>query len=95
MKLGSLAAGALAGVLLASVPALADDTLTEIGGASPTGFYEILDDVAQFAGFYKAEHLLVTKEYATQGGSSGCAQLVATGKADICTIGTEPIIPSA
>jgi NitT/TauT family transport system substrate-binding protein len=36
--------------------------------------------------------LLVTKEYATQGGSSGCAQLVATGKADICTIGTEPII---
>jgi NitT/TauT family transport system substrate-binding protein len=87
-----LAVVLLGAVLCAPAPARADDTLTEIGGANPTGFYEILDHVAHYAGFYRAEHLDVQKEYVSQGSSASCAQLVATGKADICTIGTEPII---
>ena len=74
-----------------AMPAAADDTLTVIGASSPTGFYEIIDHVALLAGFFKEEHLNVDKQYVNQGSSSGCAQLVATGKADICTLGTEPV----
>lgn len=70
-------------------PALADDKLTVIGGASGS-FYEVLDHVAQQGGFFKAEHLDVDKQY---GGSAATAtQLVASGKADILSASIEPII---
>ena len=44
-------------------PAAADDTLTVIGASSTTGFFEVLDQVAADAGFFKAEHLDVQKQY--------------------------------
>jgi NitT/TauT family transport system substrate-binding protein len=86
-------AASLAALLLLAFgparPALADDKLTVIGGASGS-FYEVLDHVAQQGGFFKAEHLDVDKQY---GGSAATAtQLVASGKADILSASIEPII---
>ena len=70
--------------------ARADDTLTVIGGSNPTAFYEVLDHVAERAGFYKDQHLIVNKQYA--GNPSTCVQLVATGKGDICSMAFEPVL---
>jgi NitT/TauT family transport system substrate-binding protein len=69
-------------------PAAADDTLRVVA-AFPGGI-EVLENVALLAGLYKAEHLDVDKEYA--GSASACAQLVSTGKADICAASMEPTI---
>jgi NitT/TauT family transport system substrate-binding protein len=82
---------ALASALaLPRVPALADDPLIVVGGSNPTGFFEVLDHVAERAGFFRDEHLAVEKQYA--GNPSACAQLVATGKGDICSMGFEPVL---
>ena len=70
-------------------PALADDTLTIIGAAPPAGFYEVLDDVADGAGYFRDEHLVVHKEYILN--SATAAQLVAGGKADIVGMSIEPL----
>jgi NitT/TauT family transport system substrate-binding protein len=69
-------------------PAGADDTLRVVA-AFPGGI-EVLENVAKLAGLYAAEHLDVDKEYA--GSASACAQLVSTGKADICAASMEPTI---
>jgi NitT/TauT family transport system substrate-binding protein len=71
-------------------PAAADDSLTVVGGSTATGFFEVLDLVAQQAGFFKDEHLIVDKEYS--GNSSVSAQLVASGKEDIGSFAIEPIL---
>ena len=73
-------------------PALADDALTVIGASEPTGFFEILLHVAEHAGFFADEHLAVSVQYVTVGGSSAAAQLVASGKADIAELATEPLL---
>jgi NitT/TauT family transport system substrate-binding protein len=70
-------------------PVAADDDVTTLG-TTPASFYQVLEHVAVQAGFYKEEHLNVNKQYAQS--ASTCAQLVATGKADICTMSVEPII---
>jgi NitT/TauT family transport system substrate-binding protein len=84
----------LALALLACLPsagfAQADDTLTVVGGATPTAAFEVLDDVAEYAGFFKQQHLHVDKQYA--GTAPNAAQIVATGKADIMTGSFEPVI---
>ena len=83
---------ALAGVLLALVcclrPASADDKLTVV--SSFPGGTEVLETVANKAGLFKAEHLDVDKVYS--GNISVCAQMVATGKGDICGMGVESVI---
>jgi NitT/TauT family transport system substrate-binding protein len=71
-------------------PAAADDTLTVVGGSTATGFFEVLDLVAQQAGFFKDEHLIVDKQYS--GNSSIASQLVASGKDDIGSFAIEPIL---
>jgi NitT/TauT family transport system substrate-binding protein len=71
-------------------PAVADDSLTVVSGSFPTAFFEVLGDVAEDAGFYKAEHLNVDTQYA--GNPYSAAQLVASGKADICSLALEPIV---
>ena len=43
--------------------AVADDSLTVVGGSTASGFFEVLDLVAQQAGFFKDEHLIVDKQY--------------------------------
>jgi NitT/TauT family transport system substrate-binding protein len=81
---------ALGAVLYAAGPVYADDTLSVVAGAPTTGFYDLLEDVAAAAGFYKEAHLDVTKNYA--GGASAAAQLVASGKIDVCTLSAEPVL---
>jgi NitT/TauT family transport system substrate-binding protein len=78
-------------LLLSAVPrpATADDTVNAIG-SNPSAFYQVLEHVAQYAGFYTEEHLVVNKQYAPS--ASACAQLVASGKGDVCTMSIEPII---
>jgi NitT/TauT family transport system substrate-binding protein len=71
-------------------PAAADDTLTVIGASSTTGFFEVLDHVAAEAGFFKAEHLDVEKQYIAS--AAATAQLVASGKADVASCSIEPLI---
>jgi NitT/TauT family transport system substrate-binding protein len=61
-----------------------------VAGSTATGFFEGLDYVAERAGFFKQEHLDVTIQYA--GNASVAAQLVASGKADICSLAIEPLI---
>jgi NitT/TauT family transport system substrate-binding protein len=73
-----------------ALPAAADDTLTVIGASTTAGFYEVLDHVAELAGFYKDEHLIVQKQYITAAAS--VAQLVGSGKADIASLSVEPLI---
>jgi ABC-type nitrate/sulfonate/bicarbonate transport system substrate-binding protein len=76
--------------LFVPAAARADDTLTLITGASPTAFGELLNNVATRGGFYKEEHLNVVVQYA--GSPNIGAQLVATGKGDVCSIAIEPLL---
>ncbi len=85
-----LVAALLATVLGAPKPAVADEDLTLIAGAQQTAFFEILEYVAEDAGFFKEQHLHVDVQFAGNPGSA--AQLVASGKGDVCSISTEPII---
>jgi NitT/TauT family transport system substrate-binding protein len=75
--------------LCAPAIARADDTLSVIAGAAP-GLFDALDLVAQGAGFFAAEHLDVQRDHAANAGV--CAQLVATGKADVCSLSVEPVL---
>jgi ABC-type nitrate/sulfonate/bicarbonate transport system substrate-binding protein len=70
-------------------PAAADDALTLVD-IVPSSFFEVLPDVAQHAGLFKAEHLNVTIQYA--GNPSVAVQFVAAGKADVASINSDPII---
>jgi NitT/TauT family transport system substrate-binding protein len=74
----------------AARPAVADDTLTVISGSTITGAFEVLGIVADRAGFYRDQHLDVVSQYA--GNAAIAAQLVAAGKADICSLNIGPIL---
>jgi NitT/TauT family transport system substrate-binding protein len=88
--------GAAAGtfVLLASFvaprPALADDPLSIVAGNPAPGIFDTLELIAAGAGFYKQQHLDVTKNYGANPATA--AQLVATGKADLAAIPVEPVL---
>jgi NitT/TauT family transport system substrate-binding protein len=88
--LGGLVLCALCAILVAPQPAAADDDLTVITGAQPNAFYQVLDYVAQYGGFYKAEHLNVVDQYS--GNPTIAAQLVASGKGDIGAEALQPLI---
>lgn len=87
-----IAGGILVVVLALGGPQLAraDDALTVVTGAQPTAFYQVIDDVALRGGFYKAEHLTVTYNYA--GNPTIASQLLASGKGDIGAQALEPLI---
>ncbi len=80
----------LAAATLACMPraAAADDTLHVVAGFA--GGIEVLENVAKFGGLFKAEHLDVDKQYSSS--ASTCAQLVGSGKADVCATSIEPTI---
>jgi NitT/TauT family transport system substrate-binding protein len=82
-------AAALAACTWSLSPARADDTINVVSGATPAAFFEVLGDVAEYAGFYKEEHLVVNKDYA--GNPGNATQLVASGKGDVSTATLEPI----
>jgi NitT/TauT family transport system substrate-binding protein len=91
-KWRSRIAGCACALLLAVAvprPAPADDSLSIIFGGAP-GLFDALDLVAQGAGFFNDEHLNLTTEHTTS--ASTCAQLVATGKADVCSMSVEPVL---
>jgi NitT/TauT family transport system substrate-binding protein len=75
---------------LATRPASADDDLTVITGAQPNAFYQVIDYVAMNGGFYKAQHLNVTYQYA--GNPTIATQLIASGKGDIGAQALQPLI---
>ena len=62
--------------------AAADDTLTVIG-IFPSAFFEVMDAVAEYGGFYKEEHLNVVEQWS--GNPSVAVQLVAAGKGDLAS----------
>ena len=87
-----LAALVLAALVAAPKPAPAqsDESLTLIAGANQTGFFEILEYVAEYEGFFKEQHLHVDVQFANNPGNA--AQIVASGKGDIVSTSLEPII---
>ena len=61
-----------------------------MAGNPTPGIFDTLELIADGAGFYKAEHLNVTKNYSANPATA--AQLVATGKADVCSLSVEPVL---
>jgi NitT/TauT family transport system substrate-binding protein len=89
MKVRSFALAALVVTMLwFPRPAAADDTLNLV--SSFPGGTEVLEIVAKRAGLFQAEHLDVEKSYS--GNISVCAQMVASGKGDVCGMSIESII---
>jgi len=81
---------ALFALLLVPRPAAADDTLTIMQGSLALPLYSVADVVAERAGFFKAEHLVVTQQLANS--PSVAAALVATGKGDLCSVSAQAIL---
>jgi NitT/TauT family transport system substrate-binding protein len=71
-------------------PAAADDTLTIMQASVALSVYDVLDVVAERAGFFKSEHLIVNEQSVNS--PSAAAQLVATGKGDLCALSAEAVI---
>jgi NitT/TauT family transport system substrate-binding protein len=90
LALGVAIAAATLALLAGPRPALADDTINVVSGSFPTAYVEVLGAVAERAGFYKEQHLIVTIQFA--GNPSVAVQAIAAGKGDIASIGLEPII---
>jgi NitT/TauT family transport system substrate-binding protein len=61
-----------------------------LGGSLNVTLFDTQDAVADGAGFYRAEHLTIVKQFT--GTASNCTQLLALGKGDVCGSGMEPII---
>jgi len=84
------AAALLACLCAVPRPAAADDDLKLILGSTAFGLGDVVQFIAEDQGFYKAEHLNVEREEAN--GPAICAQLVASGKGDVCAMSIEPIL---
>jgi NitT/TauT family transport system substrate-binding protein len=88
----ALAPAFCATLLLASVaqPARADETLTSMSAAIAPGLYSVLQIVAADEGFFKQEHVNFTSQLVNS--PSVAAQLVGTGRGDICSLSAEAVI---
>jgi len=71
-------------------PAIAADRLTVVSGAVTAGLNDVVELVAEGAGFYKDQNLDVERQYS--GGGSNALQLVASGKGDIASVSVEPVL---
>lgn len=71
-------------------PAAADDTLSFAIGKGTPVLMNLLNRVAQGAGFYQEEHLNVVEQVVD--GAAQAAQACASGAADICPLSMEPLI---
>jgi ABC-type nitrate/sulfonate/bicarbonate transport system substrate-binding protein len=82
-------------MLLPAAPAAADDPFVLIGGSNPGTYFEVLDDVALFAGFFKEQHLDLRVDYKTTvvgaANAFDTAQLGAS-TGDATTTMLEPVI---
>jgi ABC-type nitrate/sulfonate/bicarbonate transport system substrate-binding protein len=88
--LKTIALAALFALLVVPHPAAADDALTIMQGSSALPLYSVADVVAERAGFFKAEHLVVTQQIANS--PSTAAALVASGKGDLCSVSAQAIL---
>jgi ABC-type nitrate/sulfonate/bicarbonate transport system substrate-binding protein len=90
-----LLAFAAAAVLTPAGVARADDPFVLIGGSNPGTYFEVLDDVALYAGFFKEQHLDLQVRYKTTvpgaANAFDTAQLGATA-GDATTTMLEPVI---
>src|ERR1700690_4603255 len=77
-------------LLLAQRPARGDDALSVILGAHTPALMNSLNVVAEGAGFYRDEHLVVSKILVS--GAFEPAQMCSTGSGDICPIGVETLL---
>jgi NitT/TauT family transport system substrate-binding protein len=84
------AIGVATTTLSAPLPAFADDPLSIVAGNPAPGIFDTLELIAAGAGYYKQQHLDVTKNYGANPATA--AQLVATGKVDLAAIPVEPVI---
>jgi NitT/TauT family transport system substrate-binding protein len=92
-SLGIAAAVGLAcSFVLAPVPVAAqtDDALSIVAGNPAPGIFDTLELIAAGAGFYKQQHLDVTKNYGANPATA--AQLVGSGRVDLAAIPVEPVI---
>jgi ABC-type nitrate/sulfonate/bicarbonate transport system substrate-binding protein len=84
-----LGACAVAAFAAFARPAAADDTLSVVLGTGLPPLMDTLDLVAEGAGFYRAEHLTVTKVFVP--GAAEAVDACASGKADVCPIDIERV----
>jgi NitT/TauT family transport system substrate-binding protein len=77
-------------LLLASLPALADDALSVVKDPNTPPLMNALNLIAQGAGFYQAEHLKVST--VPSDGSLGAVRICSSGEGDICPVGIEPLV---
>jgi NitT/TauT family transport system substrate-binding protein len=90
LTIAAVLACALLSLCWTPAPAGADESLSIIAGNASPGIFDLLEIVAAGAGFYQAEHLTVTKDYASS--ASTAAQLVAVAKADVASLSVEPVL---
>jgi NitT/TauT family transport system substrate-binding protein len=90
VRAGALVCALLALLWMPRAASADEQTLNLVGGASAAGFFEVLEYVAQYAGYYREQHLTVNTEFA--GAGAACLQLVASGKGDVCASSIEPLI---
>jgi NitT/TauT family transport system substrate-binding protein len=77
-------------LMLAHRPALADDALSVVLGAHTPALMNTLNIVAEGGGFYRDQHLRVSKVLVN--GALEAAQMCSGGQGDICPIGIEPLL---
>ena len=70
--------------------ARADDTLSVVLSGRTPALMNALNLLAEGAGFYKEEHLTVTR--ISVNGALEAVQTCSSGKGDICPVGIEPLI---
>lgn len=85
-------AAIVAVLAFAAIPwkASADETLTVMQGSITPSLYAVVDIVAEREGFFKAEHLNVVSQLVNN--PSVAAQLVASGKGDLCAVSAQAIL---
>ena len=81
---------AVAVLLLAGGPALADDALSVVKDAKTPPLMNALNLIAEGAGFYRDEHLKVSAILTSS--PLEALQICASGKGDICPVGMEPLV---
>jgi NitT/TauT family transport system substrate-binding protein len=89
LKRGAAFAAAAALPVAAARPAAADDTVMVMSGAVAPALYDVMQIVAEHVGFFRDEGLTVGQQLVNS--PSVAAQLVATGRGDLCAASYEAI----
>jgi NitT/TauT family transport system substrate-binding protein len=77
-------------LILACLPACADDALSVVRDSKTPPLMNAMNLIAEGAGFYKEAHLKVTNVLSTT--ALEALQICSSGKGDICPVGIEPLV---